>query len=312
MPSLFSWRSSFAFFLFLHSSSANAFGLDWSPSDMSLADVSTVHPDSMGAIRWNPAVLALLPRYQIGAGAFIDQDLNWEVGAAAMDSTEGPIAMGLLVTRRIAAWDPSPDDRPGWKLPEQEFSGAMVQSLIGGSLGISFGNRAMGLGIGGFYRNDVTDYDLSQHAVELNTGFGFRVWDQLIVGLSAEDLLNRSNGRALDTGIRWGPLEPSMAAGLPAKYQDLPFRSMGGLELDARLGLEEEAFLDWVGCSGDVLVADYLSVRGGWKWSNVEKNSLFGFGLGLDSENAIIEYALELSVDGGFQHMHSIGLRLRL
>ena len=67
----------------LFQTEAHAF--NYSTSDIALAKANHIHPDGFSSIRYQPASIVLVPKYQIGAGVGITTpDFTWGFGGGAM------------------------------------------------------------------------------------------------------------------------------------------------------------------------------------------------------------------------------------
>ena len=82
------------------------------------------------------------------------------------------------------------------------------------------------------YSSNKGDQRETQERLNVTLSAGLRLFDQLLMGVALTDLGDRFEQRGVDVGIRWGPLDPSLVKRLGSQYHDLPFRSLGGLELD--------------------------------------------------------------------------------
>ena len=132
-----------------------------------------------------------------------------------------------------------------------------------------------------------------------------------MIGVALTDLGSRFDERGIDMGIRWGPLDPSLVKRLGSQYHDLPFRSLGGIEVD--LFVPENGGLGRVGFSADCFVFDLLTLRSGVMFHHEDSTGWeepqIGVGAGIGTETSVFEYAIRYQQ--GYQE-HLLGLRIRL
>ena len=86
-------------------------------------------PDALGAIRTAPAMMPLLPRYQVAFGGGWSSDPLRRVALSAIDSSNGPVALGLNFKRTKGNPDANTEDLPGWHRPNQGFDNETAVSL---------------------------------------------------------------------------------------------------------------------------------------------------------------------------------------
>ena len=64
-------------------------------ADDALANITMAQPDALGAIRTAPAMMPLLPRYQVALGAGWSSDTPAYFAQRRGSSSNGPVALGL-------------------------------------------------------------------------------------------------------------------------------------------------------------------------------------------------------------------------
>ena len=300
---------SFWSFFGIFISDAQAF--NYSTSDISLGMASHIHPDSFSSIRYQPASLVLVPKYQVGMGIGMTvPNFTWGVGAGAVDSNQGPLTLGVFYDKSTQK-NEDPQNLPGWKLPSQEISMIETNTTLGGATAISFAQRKLSLGTSLIYLTSTTPSQSIQ-IYEWNISAAACLAEQFLMGIGIQNLLPRNfdNKESIIEGsFRWGPLNPLLVNNI--KYSGSPFRSYGGFEVD--ISANTSLQLEHVGVSGDLRI-DLISVRGGATWMNKSENNVkYGFGFGIDAENSTVEYALQIepNIDATYQS-HILGLKLRL
>jgi hypothetical protein len=293
----------------LFSSQAHAF--KYSSSDISLGQASHIHPDAFSAIRYQPASLVLIPKYQVGGGVGISlPDLTWGVGVGAIDSNQGPLTLGVFYDRSTQK-NEDPQNLPGWKLPNEDISMTETHTTLGGATAISFAQRQFSIGTSFLYLTTTTPSQNLQ-LYEWNISTGACLAEQLLMGLSLQNLLPQDLDKKetlIEGSMRWGPLNPLLLNNI--RYNGSPFRSYGGFEID--VSSNTSFALQHIGLSADFRV-DLVSIKGGATWKNQDLDQwLYGFGLGIDAENSTVEYALQISPSSEQVYQnHIIGLKLRL
>ena len=88
--------------------------------DLGSAGNTRAHADSLAAVRTMPATISLTPRYQIAGSAYLYPNLDYGLSGAAIDSSAGTIAIGVLYSRELLQYGLDSSLLPGWKLPEEE------------------------------------------------------------------------------------------------------------------------------------------------------------------------------------------------
>ena len=64
--------------------------------DAGLAGAVRAHPDALVPLRISPAMLSIVPRYQVGVSGFMDDNMDRGFAIGAVDSTQGPVSLGVL------------------------------------------------------------------------------------------------------------------------------------------------------------------------------------------------------------------------
>ena len=291
----------------------SVFASEWLVADSGMAMASHANPDSFSSIAYQPALIALVPKYQIAAAGGLGfeeiQNPSWNVGGAAVDSNS-PVSAGFLYGRYLRS-NSEELQLPGWRLPDQELSMNLLTTDLGGAVGISFAQRTSSLGVSLLYSSNKGDQRETQERLNVTLSAGLRLFDQLLMGVALTDLGDRFEQRGVDVGIRWGPLDPSLVKRLGSQYHDLPFRSLGGLELD--FFVSDNGQLERLGVSADCFVFDVLTLRTGILFEQEEgfewQSPQLGIGAGVGTETSIFEYSLRYNQ--GFQE-HLLGIRVRL
>ena len=279
--------------------------------DLGTAGNSRAHADSLASIRSMSAVTSLMPRYQVAGSAYVFPNLDYGLSAAALDSANGAISLGILYHREsIQGVDT--DLLPGWKLPEEEIEQLTLHTLSGASLAVSFLNRSLSLGASGFYVGTSNDLDILTHAFELNLSFGAKFSDQVIFGLAANDLLGQSNGATIETAVRWGVLDVSGPLWKKCMTPSDIYHSSGGVELDAGYSLRHES-MDFVGIGFDVPLACSFSMHGGVQKRFVSEEMRYGTGFLIENVSNAVGYDVQLRDHGGvWEHVHLLTIQFRL
>ena len=280
--------------------------------DMGMASISRAHADSIMPVRRMPSTLSLIPRYQAEAAAYLYPSLDWGASIGAADSTQGPIALGLLYQRETLQYGLDPSLLPGWKLPGEEVEQVSVHSLVGASLGISFLNRSLSLGVGGFYFGTASDLNVLTHAFELNASMGAKFVDQVILGVGMVDALDSVDGRSVEFGIRWGLLDDSGPLWKRCMDSSDVYYSSGGLEVDGGYSLRD-SMPAFVGVAGDIPLDCNLSLRGGYQRNFLDQEHIFGAGISFDQVFSAFGYDVQLiPSEQGIEHRHLVSFRFRL
>ncbi|MEC7986053.1 MAG: hypothetical protein VX278_12895 [Myxococcota bacterium] len=280
--------------------------------DMGMASISRAHADSLLPVRRMPSTLSLIPRYQVEGAAYLYPSLDWGASIGAADSTQGPVALGLVYQRESLQYGLDSSLLPGWKLPGEEVEQLSVHSLVGASMGISFLNRSLSLGVGGFYFGTASDLNVLTHAFELNLSMGAKFADQVILGVGLVDALDAVDGSSLEFGVRWGLLDASGPLWKRCMDDSDVYYSSGGLEVDAGYSLRD-GVPAFVGVAGDLPLDCYVSIRGGYQRDFLAQDNIFGAGISFDQIFSAIGYDVQLiPAEDGLEHRHLVSFRFRL
>jgi len=285
--------------------------------DTGMAGAVRAHPDALLPLRISPAMLSIVPRYQVGVSGYMDDNLDNGFAIGAVDSTQGPVSLGVLFVQNQISSGLDTDQLPGWKRPDEEFETEAVDSIMGGSLAISFLNRLWGLGVGVFYHGYKTDIAQTTNAFEVNLSSAWKMAEQLSFTMGVTDSFDMSDGRAFEAGMRWGILE--VGDGGPP-WQDCRsvsdqkiYRSSGGLSVDYKGSLNGDASGDYWATGFDFPMSCNVNLRGGFQQRISEERRVYGLGLSWDNTQFNIGYDLQLSpVGDAVEQRHLIGLRFRL
>ena len=274
-------------------------------ADDALANITMAQPDALGAIRTAPAMMPLLPRYQVAVGAGWSSDPLKRISLSAIDSSNGPVALGLNFKRTNGTPTANSQDLPGWHRPNQDFDNESSEIVAGGAAAISFANRQRSIGLGGQYIGRRTTFTDNVDIFELTASGGLHIKEQLLVTFNGRDILQSDGPVHIGSGIRWGPTDTS--------FNGSPFRSYGGVEFNVDTELDSNGYrLGYWGVSGDLLASEALILRAGYR--NAEGQNLLGAGFAVDNVSFGFEYGalLQLGSDGLGNHSHVVGCRIRL
>lgn len=274
-------------------------------ADDALAHISMAQPDALGAIRTAPAILPLLPRYQVAVGGGWSSDPLRRIVLNAVDSSNGPVALGLNFRRTRGKPEANTADLPGWYRPGQSFSNETSEVVAGGSGAVSFANRQRSIGIGTHYIGRRGTFTEDVDIFEFTASGGLHIKEQLLMTVTGRDVLQNNGPVHIGTGIRWGPTDTS--------FNGSPFRSYGGIEFNVDTLLDQDGYkMGYWGISGDVLLTDMFILRSGYR----QESDIQAIGVGFAIDN--ISYGFEigsllyLNEEGLSRHSHSAGLRIRL
>ena len=281
--------------------------------DLGMANNNRVHVDSLASIRTMPSTISLIPRYTISGAAYLYPSLDYGLSAAALDSSNGTIALGVIYQRESIQQGLDYSFLPGWKLPEEEIEQISLQSLTGGSLAISFLNRSLSLGTGLFYLGTSNDLEVYTHAIEFNLSAGAKFSDQVILGISAVDVLDQTDGSRMEMGVRWGVLDVSGPVWQRCMGQSDIYYSSGGLEMDMGYSLRNGG-MDFIGVGGDFPITCFLSLHGGVQKRFIQEEMRYGMGFFIENVSNAIGYDVQLRTHDHqeWEHIHLLSMKFRL
>ena len=302
-----------------------AFAEEKPPStiDLGMAQVSRSNLDAFSGIRFAPAVLPLVARYQAqGSGvATIEDGAAWHLGASVMDSTTGPVAMGLQLQYATGSAPLEGEALPGWRLPDEDLirDYADLEATAAGA--VSFANRQYGLGMSASYLgrtyltrpeggNLLIDFVMDRtdetrvHQLELNASGSAKFADMVVVTAGFNDWLASSAYRKPFVSTRIGIID-SPRSGL--------YENMGGISMELEAAWGEGRFgLGSAGLAGDIRVSQVM-LRSGYRYDAIEGAHKPGFGIGLDDGAVSLDYGVQLAIQNGIStQWHALGVRFRI
>ncbi len=292
--------------------------------DLGLSGVSRTNLDAFSGIRLSPSVLPLISRYQAQGSIVgqIDEDFAWNLGAAIMDSSTGPIAMGLQVQYSTGAAPLEGEALPGWRMPNEDLVRDIADLGVTAAAAVSFLNRQYSLGMSTSYfgRTYVTRVeggntilDLIQngrtdetrvHQVEINASASAKLADMVVLAAGFNDWLAISEVRKPFLSARFGVVDTPRQS---------MYENMGGIELDIEGAWGEQFGLGTVGLGGDVRLSEVM-LRSGYRYDFVQETHHPALGIGLDDGEVSLDYGVQFDVSSktSLKQWHSIGVRFRL
>jgi hypothetical protein len=181
-----SLSSAFALVLFLPLTPAFSSDAPRGPHALAMGATDTADPASNDAIRVNPGLMGLLPRYDLAAyGAWGDR--GYDVAGSVVDS-QAFVTAGVGYRRLVHEPEFTDADLPGWLADGQLPANVKRFHEIAVGVAIPFFERRLSFGVGGVYA--FTDHDLDDRATGGNANIGIAASPVhgLTVGLDGHNL----------------------------------------------------------------------------------------------------------------------------
>jgi hypothetical protein len=267
---------------------------------------SRANPDAFGNVLLSPAVLALVPRYEVRADGLVAVgDTNaWSAQASAVDSRTGPVTLGASYR-----WTRDPDlalrseELPGWHVKgrsRENMSQAHAVAL-GVATADSRSRWAAGLSAARWWRT----------ASIAGEGEGWRIGGSLAA--RPHELLVFSLGGGL-------PIATQEARGAEAAgWLDTAFRvgasRSAALHVDLHFEPPEFGTSDLSG-GGEWVLSELLALRAGALREGEDGGWSVTGGLGIENAEASIDYGLLVGLDGSsatdtdHRALHQLSLRV--
>jgi hypothetical protein len=236
--------------------------------DMGLASTHLADTYSLATIVDSPASLALRSRYDVaGAGGIGGQQgLSWQAGA--VDSTAGPIALGVGMWRHADSTTATGMDMPGWRTPDDDLINPAQDTRVAGALAMTDVGRMVAVGASFIYDYGHTRFGGEGRQVHAVASAAARVAEGWRIsggigglGLWATDGAERHAKPMLLLGLSGEPV-----AGL-------------SLGFDATRTLADEAAMELrTGVEGYVVPKFCLRAGAAWDGTDVELGAGLGFG----------------------------------
>lgn len=264
-----------------------------------------------GSVLTAPAVLALRARYELQVTGEAGPDKLLGLRAYALDSSTGPVALGLGYQYSHAVPKTRVEDLPGWVLPEDDLENETGQTVLGGGLATSFADRRVALGLGFSWHNQATHYSDVQSWFQGNVSVAGRLGqdDQVVLSAVADNVLTPADD---ETPLTFGgglSLRPVPELGLLAQVDV----ATGTFQGPARVGM---------GFGLEGLLGQVVALRGGFRRDLDRESDLATMGLGAFTDAMSVDYAAELYVgqpfgppagwdDDKLRHQHLLSLMLK-
>ena len=270
----------------------------WMAPSMAAGGTTRANPGAMGAILTAPATLALSPRYEMAAGGRLGTSKVRRVEAAAVDSSTGPLTLGLMYIREGASFEATPDQLPGWMTPDQDTINPYTDTTVGGGLAMSWLNRHLSAGIGGRFTRYESRFSAQSDNYAFNASLGGQVADQLFIAVTGENLYSTDSRDqlAIGSGLRWQL--PPTAEGV----------SLFGLEADLVTTLGEATTLSDIHLGLEARPSPFVPLRLGFHRDQLAGADYATAGLGAGTAEALFEYAARVQLSA-WEHSHTLSLR---
>ena len=266
---------------------------------------------STGSVLTAPAVLALRPRYELQVTGEAGPDSLLGVRAYALDSSTGPLALGLGYQYAHTVPDTRVEDLPGWLLPDDDLQNESARTVVGGGLSTSFGDRRVALGLGFSWLNQATRYTDNENWFEGSVSVAGRIGseEELVLSAVADNLLTPGHEDTPLTFAGGATFRPAPPIALASQLDVLTGTFEGPAEVGFGVGLEG-------------LIAETVALRGGFHRDPDRDSDLATAGVGAFTDAMSVDYAAELVVghagrvpagwdDGKLRHQHSLSLMLK-
>ena len=291
--------------------------------DIGMAEVSRTNLDAFSGMRWAPATLPLVSKYQASASAFarVDNGTRFHAAGSIVDSSTGPIALGLHVEYATGEAPLSGEALPGWRLPEETLIRDYADVGLTAAGGVSFLNRQYGVGMSASYfgRTYITRVENENmvlsflqdnteqtrvHQLELNGSVSGKFADMLVVAAGVNDWLAISSYRKPFASVRFGVVDTP---------RQMMYENMGGVELDIEGAWGQDGFgLGMLGAAGDIRISEIV-LRTGYRYDFLSDTHHPALGFGLDDGRVSLDYGLQLGLQSTInEHWHSVGVRFRI
>lgn len=264
-----------------------------------------------GSVLTAPAVLALRARFELQVTGEAGPDKLLGVRAYALDSSTGPVALGLGYQYSHAIPETRVEDLPGWVLPEDDLENETGQTVVGGGLATSFAERRVALGLGLSWHNQATHYSDVQSWFQGNVSVAGRLGpeEQMVLSFVADNLLTPDDEETPLTFAGGLSLRPVPELALLAQVDV----ATGTFQGPARVGM---------GFGLEGLLAQTVALRGGFRRDLDRESDLATMGVGAFTDAMSFDYAAELFVgqpfgpppgwdDDKLRHQHLLSLTLK-
>jgi len=263
-------------------------------ADLGFGGAIRANPYSISAALTAPAVIALTPVYSVGVGGRVGSSKVRRVDAGAIDSTTGPISLGVVYIRESFTRDATTGELPGWLEDPTDIVNPQTHTILGGGLAGSFLNRRIGIGAGVRYWTYSSRFVETDSAIQAHASVAARLGRGVFLSVGGENLLPNAwdlATPAVSTSVRWEE------KGIFALEADLV--------TDVSSGIGAPKL--YTGAEG--WVSEFVPLRLGYQRDFAEASNTVSAGIGAGEEQAILEYGASLELDS-LEHTHALTLRI--
>lgn len=255
-------------------------------TELGAGGVSRAATQGLTSILTAPSVLALQPRYDFAVGARLGPDNERILQGAAMDSTTGPMALGLLYSRSTATPPTTVDQLPGFTQVGEGLSNPRTRTLVAGGLATALGEDIVGVGVNVSYFHEETRFGGVVGAVNAGASLSGSFAEKAVLTVSGENLLPDS--------LDWSQRRVSGAA----RYQPAP---AFGLEVDliGELDAPGDSPVLSYAVGADGTIAERVPLRAGFSWDGLTRENRLTGGVGIGKETFFLEYGVAAPLQSG-------------
>jgi len=269
-----------------------------SPTSLGAAEATLAHPRDNSNIVHAPGSMSLHPRYDVGVAARLGPDKTRHFLAQAVDSSQGPYALGLSYAWETSTPVPDTADLPGWVLPDTDLeTDETRQTTAAASLSMSWIDRRVAVGSALLRHTTQSTYVDPDVAWTANASLAVKPHPLVVLSLAGENLV-------------------------PTGQDSAPLQFGGGLRLLATefFSVEADSQVDLAGASPRMSYMGGLEaaiddgkvpLRAGYKRDGVTGLDVITAGLGIASPEGGIDYGIQVGL-GGDQLEVWQGLVIRL
>jgi hypothetical protein len=264
-------------------------------AELGAAGTGRASPTSLSAIATAPSMLAMRTRYDLGVGGSLGPDKLRRLTAAAVDSTSGPVALGVIFARDWSTPGALVSEYPGWRRPSDDLDNDLIDTGLHLGLGTALLNGHLGVGLGGSYRIRKTSFTGRSDNVNVTASLSGNIADQVYLSVTGENLVPQDFVSAplrIGTGLRWQAIEAV------------------GIEADGEADLSGASPAYTVGFGVEGVAGGKVPVRAGYRNDGLREQQQVTGGIGVGNGEYFLEYGLQVALEEDVQLWHALTVRV--
>lgn len=270
-------------------------------NDLGMGGAHRANPRSLATMLDAPAMLGVVDRYDLGLSFAMGPTRERALQVAALDSRTSRVSAGVSWTRVSAESGLQAEDLPGWTVEGEVIEEKEVRNRVGLGVALPFSNRALSLGMSGWYDHRGTPDGDPTHGGNIAVSAAAKLLEEHL-------LLSVQGANLLPWRLYYSPAQ--VTAGLRVQQPKI-----AALEANiiAPVGETDETFGVQVGV--ELVAAEAVPLRVGYERATVDASDRVTAGVGVVGDRGGLDYGARFLLGEargaeGWSSWHGLSLRL--